>query len=81
MYLSLWSFLFFNDNSDNSDNGKNGRNALCHEVTYNKDNEITVANSFSLSTVLLNFRFKWIFIHQATNLLKFVIKDQPVRLY
>ena len=35
----------FNDNRDNSDNGKKGRNALCHEVTYNKDNEITVANS------------------------------------
>ena len=36
--------VFFNDNSDNSDNGKNERNTLCHEVTYNWDNEITVAN-------------------------------------
>ena len=36
----------FNDNRDNSDNGKNGRNVLCHEVTYNWDNKITVANSF-----------------------------------
>ena len=36
------------DNSDNSDNGKNGRNGLCHEVTYNRDNEITVVSLFFL---------------------------------
>ena len=47
---------FFNDNRDNSDNGKKGRNALCHEVTYNWDNEITVANSFFSSTVCVLFR-------------------------
>ncbi len=28
--------------NDNNDNGKNGRNTLCHEVTYNWDNKITV---------------------------------------
>ena len=33
---------------DNRDNGKNGRNGLCHEVTYNRDNKITVVNSFFL---------------------------------
>ena len=38
----LRKLSFFNDNSDNSDNGKNWRNTLCHEVTYNWDNKITV---------------------------------------
>ena len=37
--------MLFYDNRDNNDNGKNGRNALCHKVTYNWDNKITVANS------------------------------------
>ena len=37
---------FFNDNRDNRNNGKNGRNCGCHEVTYNRDNKITVVNSF-----------------------------------
>ena len=37
---------YFYDNTDNNDNGKNGRNALCHKVTYNRDNKITVVNSF-----------------------------------
>ena len=36
-------FVFY-DNRDNNDNGMNGRNALCHEVTYNWDNKITVVN-------------------------------------
>ena len=40
----LRKLSFFNDNRDNSDNGKNWRNGLCHEVTYNWDNKITVAN-------------------------------------
>ena len=52
--LSANRRTFFYDNRDNSDNGKNGRNALCHEVTYNCDNKITVANSFS-SQVKGNF--------------------------
>ncbi|MDY5032917.1 MAG: hypothetical protein SO064_00290 [Prevotella sp.] len=30
-------------------NGKNGRNSGCHEVTYNRDNKITVANSFPVN--------------------------------
>ena len=40
--------FFSEDNRDNSDNGKNGRNGLCHEVTYNRDNEITVVSLFFL---------------------------------
>ena len=36
----------FYDNRDNNDNGKNGRNGRCHEVTYNRDNKITVVNLF-----------------------------------
>ena len=43
---------YFYDNTDNRNNGKNGRNALCHKVTYNWDNKITVANSLSSSTVV-----------------------------
>ena len=39
--------MVFNDNRDNGNNGKNRRNGLCHEVTYNCDNKITVAHSFS----------------------------------
>ena len=38
--------MVYNDNRDNKNNGKNGRNGLCHEVTYNKDNKITVVNLF-----------------------------------
>ncbi len=34
--------MVFKDNRDNKNNGKNGRNVGCHEVTYNKDNKITV---------------------------------------
>ena len=40
--------FFSEDNRDNSDNGKNGRNCGCHEVTYNRDNEITVVSLFFL---------------------------------
>ena len=52
---------YFYDNRDNNDNGKDGRNGGCHEVTYNRDNKITVANSFpvNLSTEqnqLVNYR-------------------------
>ena len=36
----------FYDNRDNGNNRKNGRNGGCHEVTYNKDNKITVVNLF-----------------------------------
>ena len=36
----------FYDNRDNNDSGKNGRNGRCHEVTYNRDNKITVVNLF-----------------------------------
>ena len=36
--------VFFNDNRDNRNNRKNGRTAGCHEVTYNRDNKITVAD-------------------------------------
>ena len=36
----------FYDNRDNGNNRKNGRNGGCHEVTYNKDNKITVINLF-----------------------------------
>ena len=45
---------YFYDNRDNNDNGKDGRNGGCHEVTYNRDNKITVVNSFpaNLSTEL-----------------------------
>ena len=43
---------YFYDNTDNRNNGKNGRNALCHKVTYNWDNKITVVNSLSSSTVV-----------------------------
>ena len=50
-YRQLCVFCL-DDNRDNSDNGKNGRNALCHEVTYNWDNKITVANLFFSSTVV-----------------------------
>ena len=32
----------FKDNRDNKNNGKNRRNCGCHEVTYNKDNKITM---------------------------------------
>ena len=35
------------DNRDNIDNGKNGRNGICHEVTYNWDNKISVVNLVS----------------------------------
>ena len=47
-FLPLWFLppVVFYDNGDNNDNGKNGRNGLCHEVTYNKDNKITVVNLF-----------------------------------
>ena len=38
--------MLFYDNRDNNDNGKNGRNGRCHEVTYNRDNKITVVNLF-----------------------------------
>ena len=38
---------YFYDNTDNRNNGKNGRNALCHKVTYNWDNKITVAERLS----------------------------------
>ena len=38
----------FYDNRDNGNNRKNGRNGGCHEVTYNKDNKITVVNLFIL---------------------------------
>ena len=34
--------MVFKDNRDNKDNGKNRRNCGCHEVTYNKDNKITM---------------------------------------
>ena len=52
---------YFYDNRDNNDNGKDGRNGGCHEVTYNRDNKITVVNSFpvNLSTEqnqLVNYR-------------------------
>ena len=52
---------YFYDNRDNNDNGKDGRNGGCHEVTYNRDNKITVINSFpvNLSTEqnqLVNYR-------------------------
>ena len=43
--------IFFNDNKDNRNNGKNGRNCGCHEVTYNRDNKITVANSLFSSNL------------------------------
>ena len=52
---------YFYVNRDNNDNGKDGRNGGCHEVTYNRDNKITVVNSFpaNLSTEqnqLVNYR-------------------------
>ena len=52
---------YFYVNRDNNDNRKDGRNGGCHEVTYNRDNKITVANSFpvNLSTEqnqLVNYR-------------------------
>ena len=40
---------YFYDNRDNNDNGKDGRNGGCHEVTYNRGNKITVANSFPVN--------------------------------
>ena len=43
--------VFFNDNRDNRNNGKNGRNCGWHEVTYNRDNKITVVNSISSSNL------------------------------
>ena len=39
--------LVLYDNRDNNDNGKNGE---CHRVTYNRDNNITVVNSFLASS-------------------------------
>ena len=52
---------YFYVNRDNNDNRKDGRNGGCHEVTYNRDNKITVINSFpvNLSTEqnqLVNYR-------------------------
>lgn len=38
--------MFFYDNRNTNDNGKNGATLVCHEVTYNCDNKITVVNSF-----------------------------------
>ena len=43
-----WTFFtttdfIFKDNKDNRNNGKNGRNRGCHEVTCNRDNNITSA--------------------------------------
>ena len=34
--------IYFKDNRDNNNNRKNRRNCGCHEVTYNKDNKITM---------------------------------------
>ena len=42
--------VFFKDNKDNRNNGKNRRNCGCHEVTYNKDNNITT-NGIVVSVV------------------------------
>ncbi|MCI6473605.1 MAG: hypothetical protein MSA31_08120 [Bacteroidales bacterium] len=36
--------MVLEDNRDNNNNRKNGRNCGCHEVTYNRDNRITVAD-------------------------------------
>ena len=44
--LMVLPLVGFNDNRDNGNNRKNGRNGGCHEVTYNKDNKITVVNLF-----------------------------------
>ena len=44
--LVVFTPMVFYDNRDNGNNRKNGRNGLCHEVTYNKDNKITVVNLF-----------------------------------
>ena len=44
-FFTTTDFIFY-DNRDNRNNGKNGRNCGCHEVTYNRDNKITVVNSF-----------------------------------
>ena len=40
----MTTVFFLDDNKDNMNNRKNGRNCECHEVTYNRDNKITVAN-------------------------------------
>ena len=44
--LMVLHLVGFYDNRDNGNNRKNGRNGGCHEVTYNKDNKITVVNLF-----------------------------------
>ena len=44
--LMVLPLVGFYDNRDNGNNRKNGRNGGCHEVTYNKDNKITVVNLF-----------------------------------
>ena len=43
---------YFYVNRDNNDNEKNGAQRWMHKVTYNRDNKITVVNSFpaNLST-------------------------------
>ena len=44
--LMVLPLVGFYDNRDNGNNRKNGRNGGCHEVTYNKDNKITVVKLF-----------------------------------
>ena len=49
-FFTTTDFIFY-DNRDNNDNGKNGRNCGCHEMTYNRDNKITVVNSFFFALI------------------------------
>ena len=50
--VSLFNYRFFQTTTETTGTTvPTGATAGCHEVTYNWDNKITVANSFSLSTV------------------------------